>query len=52
MIYVPETGTRFWYQFLPDCITHVPDFGTSFLVPESDTGFLVHMSWSLDLTTT
>jgi len=50
MTYVPETDTRFWYQktdtkiwyqkkLVPDCLTHLPDSGISFLVPESGIGF-------------
>jgi len=30
---VPESGTR--QQLVPDCMTHVPETGTSFLVPVS-----------------
>jgi len=34
---VSEYATR--KKLVPDCMTHVPDFGTSFLVPKSGTGF-------------
>ena len=34
---VPESGTR--QKLVPDCMTHVPDSGTSFLVPVSGTSF-------------
>ena len=30
---VPESGTR--QKLVPDCMTHVPETGTSFLVPVS-----------------
>jgi len=32
-----ESDTR--KKLVPDCMVHVPDSGTSFLVPESGTGF-------------
>jgi len=32
-------------KLVPDCMTHVPNYGTSFLVPESGTGFWYVCHW-------
>ena len=44
---VPESGTR--QKLVPDCMTHVPETGTSFLVPVSGQYVMgISYAWSQD----
>ena len=48
-----QSGTSFFLipkELVPDCMTHVPDSGTRFLVPESGSGFWYVCHWHKSVT--